>query len=49
MGWSYFLVDPIIQSSLVLYILIKKKKGLLLHKKKSINNKIINLELFTLY
>ena len=24
-GWSYFLVDPIIQSSWVLYILLKKK------------------------
>ena len=50
-GWSYFLVDPIIQSSWVLYILLKKnglllhkKKSLLLHKKKSIDNKIINLE-----
>ena len=32
--WSYFLVDPIIQSSWVLYILLKKKNGLLLHKKK---------------
>ena len=48
-GWSYFLVDPIIQSSWVLYILLKKKNGLLLHKKKSIDNKIINLEQFTLY